>query len=489
MTVEQKVSHLLRRFGLGAGRAELEKYLPLGVEGTIDRLINYEKVPDNYPVQIWEWFFQPDGKWNLEPARVRSWWQLRMLVTERPLEEKLTLFWHNHFAVSGSKVELGPSMYQYLTVLRENASGGFYDLLEAVSKTPAMLRWLDTDLSVPGHPNENFAREVMELFTLGIGNYTEKDVQEAARAFIGWGIRYPLYERIGGDQTQKVMDAIKYNRPLVAFTYTPDMCDRGPKTILGKTKDFSAEDVLKMLAYHPIAARRTMTQLWEFFGYADPEPALIDRLVKVWQKNDLQMKPVLLAMAKSNEFWSAKCVRSQVKSPVDFTIGLLRQFRAGEAFMAKRKPDAAPTDSMQPVLGQDIGYVTRALKNQGLDMLFPPDVAGWTWGPAWITAATIIDRIRVQDVLFTARNRTGALARPFIEAVVDGKDTKSSAEVVAMLLDAMDVELPAEKAKVLVDEIDSLGGPSKAFANPGQASTSLRAVCRVLFAAPEFQMC
>lgn len=488
MSVEEKVGHLLRRFGLGAGRSELDKYVPLGVDGTIDRLIDYEKVPDKYPVQIWEWYFQPDGKYSLDPTRVRAWWHLRMLTTERPLEEKLTLFWHNHFAISGAKVDFGPSMYQYIDVLRQNASGGFYPLLEATSKSPAMLRWLDTDQSLPGHPNENFGRELMELFTLGIGNYTEKDVQEVARAFIGWGVRYPIYERGGGDQMQKVKDAIEYKRPLVAFTYTPDMRDLDPKTILGKTDTFDADEVLKTMAYHPVTAKRLMGKMWSFFAYDNPEPAVIDRLVKVWYKSDLNTKAVLKAIAHSKEFWSEKAMGTKIKSPVDFTVAMLRQVDAGPAFLARRPADALPTDSMQKVVGDEIGALARALKNQGLDLLYPEDVSGWKWGPAWISAATVLERIRVNDLLFNSRGKNGAPGKALLDRLVAG-NMKTSKESVQMILDTLDAHVPPEKQAVFVSVIDAAGGPAKAFANPRIATVSVKKVCLALFATPEFQLC
>ena len=191
MNEREKISHLLRRFGLGAGKYEVDQYAPLGVEGTIDRLINYEKVDEKFTVNPYEMTgYGEEGLLMLDPPRFAAWWSLRLLLTQRPLQERLTLFWHNHFAVSGDKVFYGPSILEYQQVLRRNASGNFRTLLHEVAKTPAMVFYLDTQMSVKGKPNENFAREVMELFTLGAGHYTEKDIQEAARAFTGWGIHY-----------------------------------------------------------------------------------------------------------------------------------------------------------------------------------------------------------------------------------------------------------------------------------------------------------
>ncbi len=489
MVAEQKVSHLLRRFGLGAGRMELDKYLPLGVEGTIDRLINYEKVPVGPTPQVWEWYVQQDGKYGLDPTRVRSWWHYRMVTTDRPLEEKLTLFWHNHFAISGSKCDFGPLMHTYLDVLRENASGSFSTLLFEVSKTPAMLKWLDTDQSVPGHPNENFAREVMELFTLGIGNYTETDVQEASRCLLGWSLRYPIYERLGGDQNQKIQGAMEFGWPLVASSFSPEMRDFGHKTILGKTAAYDAESFMKMLAYHPITAKRMVTKLFSYFAYDYPSPATVDKFVKIWFKGDLKIKPFLTAMAHSNEFWSDQCVGTRVKSPVDFCVGQLRQVGASTSLAARRDVHALPTQSMLPVAGDEIGQLGRTMRNQGMDLLFPFDVSGWKWGSAWLTTATMLERIRWQDFLFSPRGKAGAPAKLLMEHLVAEHANKTSAESIAGILDAFDVDLPKAKRDILAKELDALGTPKKAFANMNQASVSMRKISKVLFASPEAQLC
>ena len=412
-----------------------------------------------------------------------------MVTTERPLEEKLTLFWHNHFAISGSKCDFGPLMHTYVDVLRNNGSGSFSTLLGEVSKTPAMLRWLDTDQSVPGHPNENFAREVMELFTLGIGNYTEKDVQEAARCLLGWSLRYPIYERLGGDQNAKIQGAIEYGWPLVASSFSPEMRDFGHKTILGKTAAFDAESFMRMLAYHPVTAKRMVIKLLTYFAYDNPSPATVDKFVKIWYKNDLHIKPFLIALAHSNEFWSEQCVGTRVKSPVDFCVSQLRQVGANKAFLDRRDPHALPTQTMLTVAGDEIGQLARTMRNQGLDMLYPFDVSGWKWGPAWLTTATMLERIRWQDFLFIPRGKNGAPAKSLLDQLVKEQVGKTSKETIAMLLDVFDVNLPPAKEDVLIKELDGLGGPAKAFANSNQASASMRKISKILFASPEAQLC
>lgn len=489
MNSEQRISHLLRRFGLGAGRTELDKYRSLGVDGALDRLINYEKVSVGQTPTVWEWYVQQDAKYSLDPTRVRSWWQYRMITTERPLEEKLTLFWHNHFAISGSKCDFGPLMHHYVDTLRDNASGSFSALLLATSKSPAMLRWLDVDQSVPGHPNENFAREVMELFTLGIGNYTEKDVQEAARTFLGWSLRYPIYERLGGNQNAKIQGAIEHGFPLVASSFSPEMRDFGHKTILGKTAAYDAETFLRVLAYHPVTAKRMVEKLFVYFAYDKPAPQTVAKFVKIWFKHDLHVKPWLMALAESDEFWSDRCVGTRVKSPVDFVVGELRQAGFGPRLAGRRPSDMLPTQTMLPVAGDEIGQVARSMRNQGLDMLYPFDVSGWKWGEAWLTTATMLERMRWQDFMFSQRGKRGAPAQKILDDMTASCADKSSKECVDKILDTFDVILPQDKQAVLVEEIDKLGGPSKAFANVNQAGNAMRHICKVLFASPEAQLC
>ncbi|MES1227505.1 MAG: DUF1800 family protein, partial [Armatimonadota bacterium] len=198
-TERDKIAHLLRRFGLGASEAEMEFYSKGGLKGAIDKLLNFEQVEEPFVYDIQNMFLEIPNKKTavkvkqLKPRGTQVWWYTRLLTTQRPLEQKMTVFWHNHFATSAQKVDNGEAMYTHIETLRANAFGRFEDLLLAVSRDPAMLYWLDNGDNLRGKPNENFAREVMELFTLGIGNYTEKDVQEAARAFTGWryGVKRP----------------------------------------------------------------------------------------------------------------------------------------------------------------------------------------------------------------------------------------------------------------------------------------------------------
>src|SRR3569832_2176554 len=226
-TERERGAHLLRRFGLGASEAELDYYLQGGLDNAIERLLHYEDVKEPYDYDLID-LAALDQK-NVNPQLASAWWILRLITARRPLQEKMTVFWHNHFATSAVFVVVGDLMFNQIELLRANATSDFHTILGEVSKDPAMLFWLDNQFNVKGKPNENFAREVMELFTLGIGNYTEKDIQEGARAFTGWTIR-----RLGA----------RSQRPGSAeFLFRPVQHDDGTMTFLGKTGELNGEDI------------------------------------------------------------------------------------------------------------------------------------------------------------------------------------------------------------------------------------------------------
>jgi uncharacterized protein (DUF1800 family) len=182
------------------------------------------------------------------------------------------------------------------------------------------MRYLDMQRSIRGNPNENFPREVMELFTLGIGNYTETDVKEAAKALTGWGYIHIFYE-LPGSTEQKVMDWLHYDRPFTSFTLMPAMHDPTPKTILGKTEAYDGDSFLAVLAHHPATAKHLSKKLWELFVYSNPEPEVVDRIARAFTRSKGDIRKVMHAIVDSREFWSDKSVRKFVKSPVDLCIG------------------------------------------------------------------------------------------------------------------------------------------------------------------------
>ncbi len=339
----RQAAHLLRRAGFGGTPRDVDALVSLGSNGAVDSLLHPtgdDSALVDYP--------PTDDLYNRKTNRaiVENWYVDRMLRTKRPLVEKMTLFWHGHFATSITKVP-PEMMAEQIDLFRTLGFGDFRTLLVAVAKNPAMLVWLDNRSNSKLHPNENFAREVMELFALGLGNYSEDDVHAAARAFTGW--------TLGPDRR---------------FVFRPRIHDDGPKTFLGKTGTFTGEDVLGMIVAQPIHQRFICRKLLEYFVYSDPEPELVDALAQTYALSGYDIARTVGTIFRSNVFYSARAYRSLPKSPIEFTIGLLR-------FM---QVSAAPKDT--------IAWMRR----MGQEPLAPPNVKGWDGGPTWINTATLLAR-------------------------------------------------------------------------------------------------
>ncbi len=486
MTEREKLAHLLRRFGLGASPAEMEQAEKKGMHGTIDRLLNYEGVDEEFPVSPWEFMFRPENKLDLQAYNITNYWALRLALTKRPLQEKLAVFWHDHFAVSGSKVENGPMLVRYVDMLRKHANGNFRTLLGAVTKDPAMLRWLDGDVSIKGKPNENYAREVLELFTLGIGNYTEKDIRELARAFTGWGLRPVIRGGREMETRRQIVECMEMDRPVVASSYSEELHDDGPKTILGRTASFDTNSALDHIVSRPATAKYVTGKLWSFFAYPNPEPKVVERLAKVFVDKGYEIKPVLYAIATSKEFWSDKCVRRQVKSPMDFVVASVRQLGIPELVMAQRKPGVPPTEPIQGQLAQVANLVAGVMRRQGMRLLYPPDVAGWDWGEAWVAPAMMMDRMRFADVL-TGQGRGGAAVNVLRDRIIAAKP-EDSGQAVDALLSVLDAPNIPERRALLIQALDRAGGVAS-IEQQRTAPQTIRALAKLVFSMPEYQMC
>lgn len=480
MTTRDKVAHILRRFGLGASRSELDFYEKLGVDGTLDRLINWEKVDEGFPIPCAAFAQMQNEVLRLQPQQVTAWWVLRMVASQRPLQEKLTLFWHDHFAISASKVSQGPALLQYLETLRRNANGNFFTMLREVSKDPAMILWLDNNTNVRGKPNENFAREVLELFTLGIGNYTETDIKEAARAFTGWNIARTTS---GRPTNEEITNALKENRGLLAFQFRPALHDTGQKSVLGNQGNWNGDDVLGMLVGRPETAKYITGKLWSFFASEKVPPKVQEKLSRLYLDKGMEIKPILFAIGESDEFYSDSVVRKQVKSPIDFVVGLARLLGIGTLAVSQYKPEA---ENAGRAMGGSLRAITLSMTNQGLTPLYPPDVAGWDWGGHWISSATMVERIKFASTLFGGRNANPA-AQWLLQSI-KSTDPKTSKDVVTRLLDIYDSKLSEDKIRSVVAALDELGGVS-ALSTGQKAQAAFLAMSKLIFAAPDFQFC
>jgi len=284
----------------------------------------------------------------LETRRLALWWQQRMLTTPRPLEEKMTFFWHGHFATSEAKVRDYRMMLIQNRMLRSLATGSFRDLLLGIMRDPAMLVYLDNGENVKDHPNENFGRELLELFTMGIGNYTEQDIREASRAFTGW-----------------TNDVLK-------FRFDWELHDAGPKIFLGRKGNFGGEEIVDIILAQPATAEFIAAKLYRFFVRQPISDATRAALGKIFRGAGYELKPLLKAIFLSRDFYSVPSVATQIKSPVQLFVSTYRK-------MGLAKAPTAP----------DLNQLTGAL---GQSLLYPPNVAGWSGGRTWITPATLLER-------------------------------------------------------------------------------------------------
>ncbi|MBS0307438.1 MAG: DUF1800 domain-containing protein [Proteobacteria bacterium] len=295
---------------------------------------------------------------------LRGWWLHEMLTTPSPLSERMTLFWHNHFVSSQQKVHYTQLMYRQNLLLRRNALGNFGSMLHEVSRDPAMLIYLDGAKNRKGAPNENFAREVMELFTLGEGHYSEQDIKEAARAYTGWSI-----DPENGE-----------------YKWRPFAHDDGIKTVLGKSGNFNGDDVLDILLAQPACAEFIVGKLWREFVSPDPDPVEVKRIAARFRDSGYEIKVALRELFLSPAFWSAKNRATLVKSPVELVVGTLRQFDFGY-------DDPLP--------------FTFAVAQLGQNLFDPPNVKGWPGGDDWINSSTLLARKSVLERLFRAIDPAG----------------------------------------------------------------------------------
>jgi uncharacterized protein (DUF1800 family) len=379
--------HLLNRTGFGATDAEIRRFTGMSREEAARTLLaetrttaltpapawtnpsgplRYPKGGENAPEAEKKQFQQEQIRDGLE---LRGWWVEEMLATPSPLTEKMTLFWHNHFVSAQQKVKLAVLMYRQNVTLRENALGNFATLLHAVARDPAMVIYLDNAQNRKGTPNENFAREVMELFTLGEGHYGEQDIKEAARAFTGWSL----------------------NRETGRFLFRPFLHDYGEKTVLGRTGHLDGDDVLDVLLSKPETAEFITAKLWREFVSPDPDQAEVKRIAARFRDSRYEIKVALQALLTSDAFYATENRGTLIKSPVELVVGTMRQF------------------GMSP--GETVPFAVAAA-GMGQNLFGPPNVKGWPGGEAWINSSTLLARKAFLDRLFRADDAAPRMDTP-----------------------------------------------------------------------------
>src|SRR5215468_10034434 len=447
------MAHLLRRAGFGAGRDEIEARAAKGYDATVEELLNPEAKPpvDHYtllrhqPSALLPGGVPPMGNVN---------YMYYLVTTQRPLEEKMALFWHHVFATGNSKVDNYDQILEQIDLFRHHGMGNYRELLLKLAKNPSMIFWLDNNQNHGTEVNENWGRELLELFSLGAGNYTEIDVREASRAFTGWGFETKL-------------PRLPYGRFPWKFQYRPEDHDEGEKTFLGHKGKFNGEDIIDIIVEQPACARFICRHLYNFFVADEPQvpawnlepprdPAAIDMLAAVFQANKCEMRPVLRALFTADFFKRARY--KHLKSPAEVVVGTLRLMGGYEI----PRPGCGEM-SMQP------SYM-------GQDLLNPPSVEGWHTGPEWINSGALMARINFVAGL------VGDPSLPGVRAIIDRlkpKGTLSPEQLVDGCLDLLGpVEVAPETRQELVAQAREWGPTG--WASETSAKTADKRVGEVL---------
>jgi uncharacterized protein (DUF1800 family) len=431
----RKVAHLHRRAGFGATWSELLRDREAGPDASIDRLL--------HPAHPTTEQAEADEAMRRLATHdmLKVCWLHRILYWPDPLREKLTLFWHGHFATSIKKVESVGLMDRQNETLRSHALSGFAALLKAVVADPAMLVWLDGGTSKKEKPNENFAREYLELFTLGAGHFTERDVRAAARAFTGW-----VRQDSGG----------RFPEP--AVVRDPTQVDDGPKSFLGHEGRWGPADIVRITLDHPEAATFLARKLYRWFVSEAGTPAheLIEPLSVELRRNDFAIGPIVEVILRSKHFYSRAMFRQRVKSPVEFSAGLVRMLDV-------------PRSTLNPLA------LSAACDAQGQELFAPPNVEGWVGGEAWINSSTLLERTNWAADIVWGRSENGLA--PF-----DPLAWASHYKIA-----------PENAGAVLVDLLlqDDLGADGRRLVlDSGRAGTpnDLRKTVQRLTNCPEFQL-
>ena len=395
------IAHLMRRAGFGASRDEIETRAAKGYEATVEELVAPENVvamPDDLMRR-----YHADQSGMISRDDPGSSWLYRMITTSAPLQEKMALFWHGVFATGYNKIAQGKPMMDQIRMFRRHGLGSFKALLVELSKDPAMIYWLDNHDNHKGSINENFGRELLELFSMGVGNYSEQDIRECARAFTGYTIGNTEYMAVRARR-----DSIwPYGRLPWHFRYDPDDHDDGEKEFLGQKGSFNGDDIIDIICGQPATARFLARHLYNFFvadeapvpqwPYKPPrDPDAVEALSEAYTESGYDIQVVLRTLFNSDFFRSEDSWYAKVKSPADLVVGVLRltgEFHRPRRHILER--------TMQ------IGFM-------GQELLNPPTVEGWHQGTEWIDTGTLVHRLNF------ATEQLGDWTKPGVRAMTDG---------------------------------------------------------------------
>ena len=470
-------AHLLRRAGFGATRDELKAYVANGYEATVEELLNPTD-PRSMPDDILR-RYHTDTSATMGPYGGPLEWIYRMITTNSPLREKLTLFWHGIFATSMNKVMSGKPLVNQIDMFRRRGFGNFRTLLVELSRDPAMIYWLDNNENHKGATNENYGRELLELFSMGAGNYTEDDIKEASRAFTGWSIGNAEYMVA----MAKKGSVAPYGRLAWHFQYNLEDHDDGEKEFLGHRGRFNGEDIVDIICQQPATARFISRHMYSFFVADEPpvpkwpytpprDPEAIETLSQTYFDTNYDIGSMLRVLFSSDFFRSQSSWYQKVKSPAELIIGVLRL--TGEF-------DKEPRPDIQAVTGQ--------MAFMGQQLLSPLSVEGWHGGLEWTDSGTLVERVN-----FAAKH-LGDMSASGVRAIVgrltsDYGGVLSPERLVDACLDQLGaISVPEDTRSVLVASAAKSGDlDTRNLEAGGEAEQRVGDLLQLIASAPEFQL-
>jgi uncharacterized protein (DUF1800 family) len=485
-STNRQIEHLLRRAGFGARPDELDYYGQLSIAQAVDDLVNFEDTADDVDAFIGKpgyvgtttrGVFSPQT--NITDARQR--WLFRMVHSERPLQEKMTLFWHNHFATGYSKIAgtLGAAeATRYLAakptegagrvrgqieMLRQNALGNFRDLLIEVAKDTAMLVWLDGRTNTKAKPQENFAREIMELFTMGVGHYTEPDVYAGARVFTGWNLVRTGNVADGSQHFQFVYNPGQHDTASKTFSFAiyPD----GNRTIPPRAAADGMQDgidFINALAANPNTGRYLAAKLWRFFvsEFRDPDPGFVDRIAAVYEQSRYEMRPVVREVLLSRQFWDSSSYWARYAWPVEYVVRALKDVGWN---------------------GFSVDTAIGPLTNMGQVLFEPPDVAGWDAGRTWFSTGAMLARMNFASTL-TSNQRFN-----LVTAAKNAGAARSADALLSHFLD--EVATPPMDSGVRAELANYLRATGAWTGTDAQLQQKTAGLVHLIVGSPEYQLC
>lgn len=465
------MAHLLRRAGFGATPSELDKALKSSYDSVVHELINPDH-PDIIPEDLIRRFHKDQSDLRGPGGAPGAHWMYRLVMTDTPLREKMCLFWHRLFATGHTKLIQGRVVTNQINMFREHGMGKFDNLLIELSKDPSMIMWLDNQDNHASNINENYGREILELFSMGVGNYTEDDIKETARAFTGWSIVNPEYMSIKmRNNTMRPFGYMSWQ-----FQYNEDDHDHGEKTILGETGDWNGEDAVRIICKQEATARFLARHLYHFFVADEPpvpqwpheppgDPQAIETLVKVYFDSGYNITSMLEAIFKSDFFKSETVRYARIKSPAEIVVGTMRL--------------AGPIRNLP---SDDAAAASSACANMGQALLRPPSVEGWQGGTEWINTGAYVERVNFASRILKDTHKSGV--RDIIDRIKSKADVDSmtSDNLVDACLDVLGPLEVTESTRTGLKEYASKytdlswGDPSEAANFDNAASTLIQLV-------------